>query len=275
MITAKTKVCMVIGDPVEHSLSPLIHNAGYRAAGIDDQFVYVACAVNPGNIPMLACGVRALGIRGVSCTMPHKEAIMSHLDSIDEVAQTIGAVNTVVQENGKLVGYNTDWLGVVRPLQAITDLHGKRAAVLGAGGAAKAMVYGLLREGATVTICNRTETKAMALAEQFGCKAASLESPDITQADIICNATSVGMGRSEGQSPVDSSLLAPHQIVLDAIYVPMQTKLLQDAAACGARCVPGTEMLLHQAAAQFELYTGHTAPLDAMRQALQEELQHA
>jgi shikimate dehydrogenase len=273
MITAKTTVCMVIGDPVEHSLSPTIHNAGYRAAELSDQFIYVASRVDPANIEAFANGMRAMNIRGASCTMPHKEIIMPYLDEIDEIAKKIGAVNTVVQENGILKGYNTDWLGTVTPLKAVTDLRGKNVAILGAGGASKAMAYGLVNEGAIVTAYNRTLSKAEAIAREFGCKAATLDDTESLQsADIICNATSVGMGETTGQSPIDVSWLSNKQIVFDAIYSPYETALLKGAAKCGARVIHGTEMLLHQALPQFKLYTGVDAPVTAMRQALMQSV---
>lgn len=266
MISARTKICMVIGHPVEHSLSPILHNTGYEALGIADQFVYVGCDVQPEAIADFVAGVRAAGIRGVSCTMPCKELVMPYLDEIDDTAQAIGAVNTIVNQDGKLHGYNTDWLGIVTPLQAITPLAGKRVAVLGAGGTARAAAYGLLQSGAQVTLYNRTLSKAQTLAQQLGCQAGSLEGADLSQADIICNTTPVSM--QQNLSPLEQSQIAKRQIVFDAVYNPYNTQLLIDAAALGARVVHGTEMLLHQAIAQFKLYTTHDAPEAAMRAAL-------
>lgn len=267
MISATTKICMVIGDPVNHSLSPLLHNTGYRAAGMDDKFVYVACKINPKRIAEFTAAMRAMGIRGASCTVPHKEIIMPYLDAIDPVAEKIGAVNTVVLEKGKLHGYNTDWLGTIAPLNALTTLEDKRVVVIGAGGAARAMVYGLIREGALVTVCNRTVEKAEALAHEFGCHAASLSSSDaIRGADIICNATTIGM--HEDKSPVNSQLLNSRHIIFDAVYAPYETRLTKDARTASAQVVHGTEMLLHQAIAQFKLFTGRDAPEDAMRSVL-------
>lgn len=271
MIDGSTQLCMVIGHPAKHSLSPVIHNAGYQAAGIDDKFVYVACDVEPERIEDFVRGIRAMGVRGVSCTMPHKEIIMPYLDVIDPVAKKVGAVNTVVQENGKLYGYNTDWLGVVTPLKSVTQLQDKKAFVLGAGGAARAMVYGLLSEGASVTVYNRTAEKAEALAREFGCQATT----DISaakEADIICNATSVGMHPHEGQTPLSNEFMRPGHIIFDSIYAPYETKLLRDAETKGAQIIHGTEMLLGQAVAQFELYTGQSAPIDGMRTALMKEV---
>lgn len=269
MISAATQLCMVIGDPIGHSLSPALHNAGYRAAGLADKFVYVACQVHPDAIGDFMAGMRALGIRGVSCTMPHKEIVIPYLDEVDPVARQIGAVNTVVQEHGRLVGYNTDWIGTVAPLQLLTTLSGKRAAVIGAGGAAKAMVYGLTQAGAQVTVYNRTYSRALAIAEQFGCGAAGLDNQqELASADIICNATPVGMGEQLGVTPVKAKYLHAGQIILDAIYHPRDTRLLTEAREQGAAVVPGAEMLLYQAMAQFALYTGREAPEEAMRKVL-------
>lgn len=274
MVTARTRLCMVIGDPVEHSLSPLLHNSGYRALGIDDEFVYVGVRISPDKLADFVSAVRTFGIRGVSCTMPHKEAIMPFLDSIDPIAQQIGAANTVIQEDGKLVGYNTDWEGVVTPLTQLTPLIGKRVAVIGAGGAAKAAVYGLAKAGADVTVYNRTAGKAETLAKQFGCIAGALDDLDgLRTSDIICNMTPLGMGADGEALPIPASCLHARQIVFDAVYDPPETPLLRTAHAAGAQTVSGAEMLLHQAFAQFALYTGRPAPSEAMRKALYDHLE--
>jgi shikimate dehydrogenase len=173
-ITAKTKICMVIGDPIAHSLSPQLHNAGYQALGIDDKFVYIAAQVKVNHIEDFIKGIRAMNIRGVSCTMPHKLAVMKYLDVIDETAKTIGAVNTIVNQEGILTGYNTDWLGAVTPLEKLTSLKNKEVAVLGAGGAARAIIFGLTKKGAKVTIFNRTREKAEEIAKEFDTRVALL-----------------------------------------------------------------------------------------------------
>ena len=261
--------CMVIGDPVTHSFSPAIHNAGYRAVGIDDRFQYIARRVKPDDIETFMRRVRASAIRGISCTMPHKQLIGPFLDEIDPIAQKIGAVNTVVKREGKLYGYNTDWFGTVGPLQKTIQLEGSKVAVIGAGGAARAMVYGLTRAGAKVTIYNRTMSKAQAIATEFGCIAAPLGTiAAVRDAAIICNATPVGMGKTSDLSPIDSRLISPGQVIFDAVYVPYTTTLLKTATKQGATVVRGTEMLLYQALPQFALFTGIEAPEDAMRQAL-------
>jgi shikimate dehydrogenase len=263
------QLCMVIGHPIEHSLSPALHNAGYRELGIEDRFVYSAHDVRPENISDFVQEARSREIRGISCTTPHKEIIMPYLDVIDPIAQKIGAVNTVVQEKGKLYGYSTDWIGAVEPLKSLTTLRNKKVAVIGAGGAARAMVYGLVDEGAVVTVYNRTLKKAKELAREFNCQASALSnSASIATVDIICNATSLGMHPHEDKTPIDPALLSSHQIVLEAIYNPYETVLLRGAKVQGAQVIHGTEMLLYQAMAQFKLYTGQPAPEAAMREAL-------
>ncbi len=265
-ITAETKLCMVIGDPIAHSLSPQLHNAGYQALDIADQYVYVACRVPIEKLEAFIQGIRAMGVRGVSCTLPHKVEIKPYLAHIDPIAQQIGAVNTVVQTDGELHGYNTDWLGVVAPLEQRTSLKGKRVAVLGAGGAARAAVYGLVNRGVDVTIYNRSVPKAQALAKEFGCKASDQPAgPEVKDMDIIFNATSLGLER--GSSPLPAELITAKHLVFDAVYNP-QTRLLRDAVAAGAQVIHGYEMLLHQGLAQFELYTGHKPPQKVMQDVL-------
>src|SRR5215469_6755884 len=159
-ITAKTKICMVIGDPVEPSLSPQMHNAGYEELHIDDQFVYVACHVKVNDIENFVKGIRTMNIWGISCTIPHKRAVMPYLDEIDEVAKKIGAVNTIVNHDNKLIGYNTDWLGILNPLGKFTTLKEKHVAIIGAGGAARAAAYAVTSKGAKLSLFNRTLTNA-------------------------------------------------------------------------------------------------------------------
>lgn len=269
MISGKTKICLSIGDPIIHSLSPVMHNAAYKALGIDDQFAYISALVKAEDIKYSIEGMRAFHFHGMSCTTPHKQSVMEFLDTIDPIAQKIGAVNTVVNENGKLTGYNTDWIGVVTALQKVTDIKDKQIALIGAGGAARAMTYGLVKHGADVTIYNRTLEKAEQIAHDFSCKAETLNKPNqIFGTDIIINATTVGMTPNESDSPVPEEYLRKEHIVLDAVYFPRETLLLRQARERGATVIYGLEMLLYQGTAQFELYTGHKAPVDVMREAL-------
>lgn len=273
MITAKTKVCMVIGDPIAHSLSPEMHNAGYQALGIAGEFVYVAANVRIQESEQAIAGFRALGIRGISCTMPHKLEVMRYLDEIDPIAQKIGAVNTIVNDNGKLTGYNTDWLGIITPLEEKTNIAGKKIVILGAGGASRAMAFGLTQKRAEVTILNRTVANAKTLAKEFLCNFGSIDDIEtIRDADIILNATSIGMGEMSNESPIPEELINKNMIIFDAIYHPYETKLLQYAKNKGAQTIHGLAMLLHQGTAQFTLFTGQQAPVAAMRKVL---LSHA
>lgn len=268
-ITAKTKLCMVIGDPIEHSLSPQMHNAGYEALQIDDEYVYVASRVDINEIENFTKGVRAMNVRGISCTIPHKVAVMPYLDEIEDIAKIIGAVNTIVNENGKLIGYNTDWLGVLQPLEKLTTLQNKTVALIGAGGAARAAAFAVTNRGAKLAIYNRTVEKAKELAKEFKGEAYSLdEISNVESADIIINTTPIGL-KQKHETPIPKKYISNKQIVFDAVYGIEETQLIKDAKQQGAKIIPGIEMLFHQGFAQFILFTGQDAPVDAMRKALQ------
>ncbi len=272
-ITATTTICMVIGDPVKHSVGPKMYNAVYEHLKMDDKFVYLAAEVKPAQVEQAIKGIRALGIRGVSVTIPHKQAVIPFLDVVDDTAKQIGAVNTIVNDNGILKGYNTDYLGVVTPLEQITTIEGKKVALIGAGGAARAVAYGIIQKGGLVTIFNRTLEHAQTLAQECGCAYRSMEELEtVKEMDIIFNATSVGLHPNEGQSPLAKTLITKKHIVFDAVYNPYDTQLLQDAAAQGATVIHGLEMLLYQGVAQFEMYTGEKAPAELMREILLENL---
>lgn len=267
-ITARTTLCIIIGDPVEHSLSPAMHNAAYAALGLD--FVFVAAHVRPQDLSAALHGARVMGVRGITITIPHKVAVMGLLDSIDETAQKIGAVNTVVNKGGMLAGYNTDWLGTLTPLRERTELKGKRVGLLGSGGAARAMAYAVAHAGAELQVYVRSKRSGEEFAGDFGARVYSFEEVSrVADCDIILNATPLGMGEAQDQSPVPAKYLQKGQIVFDAVYTPRHTRLLNDAAAAGAIPIFGTEMLLHQGTAQFTLYTGIDAPVDVMRYTLE------
>jgi len=273
-ISAKTKICMVIGDPIEHSLSPQMHNAGYKKLGIDSEYIYVACNVKIENIADFIKGVRAMQIRGISCTIPHKMEVMKYLDEIDEEAEKIGAVNTIVNEDGTLKGYNTDSLGIAVSLEKITSLKNKKVALLGAGGAARAVAYAVTQSGAKLVIYNRTIEKAEELIREFGGEARSLDTvKDLKDMDIIINATPIGLGLNENQTPLAKELITNKHIVFDSIYVPYETRLLKEAREQGARIIHGMEMLLRQGTAQFKLFTGYDGPEETMRNVLLEHLE--
>lgn len=238
-----------------------MHRAAYQALGIDA--VYLAFDVPPGQLGDAIRGARALGVRQLSISLPHKETVMALLDAVDETAGRIGAVNTIVAEGERLVGYNTDWLGAVQALERERNLAGARAVVLGAGGAARGVVFGLLRRGAHVTVLNRTPERGAALARELGANAGGcLRDIGALHFDVLVNTTSVGLRRDA--SPVPPDAIPKGALVMDAVYEPQQTRLLRDAAARGARTLSGKWMLVLQAAEQLRLWTGREAPVDVM-----------
>lgn len=270
-VTARSSLCLVLGDPISHSLSPAMHNAGYRDAGVP--FIMAASHVVPASLPDAIRGVRALGVRGLAVTMPHKVEICALLDHLDPVAAAIGAVNTVVNSGGVLTGHNTDWEGIVRPLERRTPLQGKRVAVLGAGGAAQAAAYGCFSRGASVAIFNRTAQRAHAVAKATGAEVLSLSDVgELKRFDIVINTTSIGMGEASGESPVPPGILASGQIIFETIYHPSSTALVKIAEQAGATAIRGIEMFLAQGLAQFELHTGVKGPHAAMEAVLRNAL---
>ncbi len=261
---ASTSLYGILGHPVAHSLSPAMHNAAFEALGLNA--VYLAFDVT--DLPGAINGVRALNIRGLSVTIPHKVAVMDLLDDIDAVAHRIGAVNTIVNRDGTLVGANTDWLGAVKALEEKTALGNKRVLVIGAGGSARAVCAGLVERGASVHIANRTKEKARGLADALGCTWSGLENIRDIEADILVNTTSVGMEPQVDSMPVPAEILKRVTLVMDIVYAPLETLLLKKAAESGCETVNGLRMLLLQAVAQFEMWTCMDAPLDVMEQVL-------
>jgi shikimate dehydrogenase len=281
MITGKTKVVGLLGWPVQHTLSPAMQNAAFQAVGLD--FSYLAFGVRPEELPQALAGARALGFGGLNLTIPHKVRIMPYLDGIDRSAELVGAVNTVVFESGRAIGYNTDSDGFVNSLQAENvDIDGKKVTVLGAGGAARAIVHGLLDKGvSTVTIGARNAAKAAAFAATFGSgqrvSGFGWRQPEFVKAlsgcDILVHCTPIGMSSCrEEEVPLDWVALNPQAVVCDLIYNPMITSLLTRAAAAGHKIIGGSGMLVEQGAAAFTLWTGIQAPRDIMFQALAEAL---
>jgi shikimate dehydrogenase len=256
-----TALCGIVLHPAGHTRSPAMHNAAFAALGIDA--VYLAFDVPSAGLGVAIAGARALGVRQLAVSIPHKEAVMAHLDEVDETARRIGAVNTVTRRDGRLVGSNTDWIGVARALETQRSLAGARTVVLGAGGAARAAVHAMLVRGARVVVLNRTLDKARKLADELGAHGAGeLGALRSHPCDVIVNATSVGL--HEDRSPVDASAIPAGAVVLDAVYSPERTRLLRDAEARGARTIGGKWWLVHQAAEQLRLWTGRDAPLDVM-----------
>ena len=263
-IDSTTTVCGIILHPAGHTRSPAIHNAAFQELGIDA--VYHAFDVQPDGLEAAVAGMRALGLRQLAVSIPHKEAVMPLLDRLDDEARKIGAVNTITLHEGTLVGSNTDWIGAIQAIRREIEPEGQDAAVLGAGGAARAVVHGLLRAGARVTVLNRTRTKAESLARELGAQdSGTLDDLGDLTPSIIFNTTSVGL-RSE-QSPVVADSIPSNAVVLDAVYDPQKTRMLRDAAGRGARTVAGKWMLVYQAAEQFRLWTNQEAPVETMARA--------
>ncbi len=267
-LDARTRVFAIIGSPVEHSLSPAMHNAGFSAEGIGA--VYVAFRVE--DLPAAMAGVRALGLAGLSVTVPHKVAVMAHLDRLDETARQVGAVNTVVREGADLVGYNTDVAGALGALEPHTTFAERHFLIIGAGGAARAIGFGLWQRGARLTIANRTPERGRALAEDLGCSFVALSEVERVRPDCIIQATSVGMAPGPDRSPVPPRIFRPGMVAMDIVYKPRQTRFLREAAERGCQCIGGLDMLLGQAVEQFRLWTGR-APHAAMAGALREALE--
>jgi 3-dehydroquinate dehydratase / shikimate dehydrogenase len=270
-LTRESEIFGVIGNPVGHSRSPLMHNAALKALNRDG--VYLPFEVD--DLGSFVCGfvhpkTRKLdwNLRGFSVTIPHKLAIIPYLDFVDTTAHSVGAVNTVVVEGDELRGYNTDVAGAMRPLDEIIDVKGARVAVIGAGGSARAICYGLSRSGAEVTIYARDLLKAHPLADEFKTRTAALESFK-GEADVVINCAPVGMsGHSEGRSLIKAESLEGVKLVYDLIYTPEETALLADAKRAGCRTLGGLSMLVGQAAEQFRLWTGLEAPVDVMWRAV-------
>lgn len=281
MISSRTKLFALIGDPVERSLSPAMYNAAFRKLGLD--YVYATLRVARGSLPEAIKGVRALGIRGLNVTTPHKVDIVRLLDELDELASRVGAVNTVKNEDGKLIGFNTDGRGATEALkEKVGKLGGQEVVLLGAGGAARAIAFSLAEAGVELTLANRTTLKAKKLAasieRKLGFKVKQVELKQevlkrvLEQADILINATSVGMYPDVDQTLVKADVVHQGLLVNDIVYEPLTTRLLREAKDAGAQTMNGLGMLVHQGAASFELWTGKKAPIDVMKAAVRKEL---
>ncbi len=257
----ETTRCGIVLHPAGHTRSPAMHRAAYAALGLDAR--YDAYDVPPEALARAIAGARLAGMRQLAVSLPHKEAVIPLLDEVDETARAIGAVNTITRRGDRLEGSNTDWIGAVRALEREGPLAGRHAVVLGAGGTARALVYGLRQREASVQVLNRSVERAERLAAELGADGAGpLEALAEHPHDLLINTTSVGLRSDE--SPVDAGWLRRDSVVMDAVYDPEITRLLRDARAAGARIVPGKWMLVYQAAAQLELWTEREAPVDVM-----------
>jgi shikimate dehydrogenase len=272
MIDVETQLYGVIGNPVRHSLSPAIHNGAFQRMGLNA--VYLAFEVK--NLEEAVRGMKGLGIRGVSVTLPFKTQIIPFLDQLDEVAGKIQAVNTIRHEGGKLIGYNTDWSGALGALEERVDLTGKKIYLLGTGGAARAIAFGLKERGCRVFIGGRSPQKAAALAEELGMVHRPFPFAGRLDADVLVNASSAGMSPNDEESPVPREVLRKEMTVMDIVYKPLKTKLLREAEEGGCRTIDGLEMLARQGAAQIEIWTGRKPEIGEIKKDLRRALkQHS
>ena len=271
-VDGTTQLYGIMGKPVSHSLSPAMHNAAFQKLGLNN--IYLPFKVD--DVPRAMDGFRALGVRGVSVTIPHKQAVIQHLDSIDPVAEKIGAVNTLLINEMHIHGYNTDWGGANQSLEMALDLSGSTVLVLGAGGAARAIGFGLQEQRATVILANRTIARVQSLARELNCESYPLaEIADIKdlKVDALVNATSVGMTPHIDATPVPKKVLENIPAVMDIVYTPQETRLLKEAKQVGCKTVDGRYMLLYQGVAQFESWTDQKAPVDVMKEKLFSQLE--
>ena len=280
-ISGGTRVCGIVGDPIEHSLSPVMHNASFQELKLD--FVYIPFRVKQNELREAILGARSLDIHGLNVTMPHKNAVMKYLDEIDPTARSIGAVNTILNDKGRLIGYNTDGAGALKALKEnVVGLDVKKLLLLGAGGAGKAIAFYAAQEVEELKILNRTTQKAKELAEVLRKKfrkkidgnplSAKIIKEELEDANILINATSVGMHPDVDRSLVDPSWLRPELCVMDIVYNPIETKLAKDARLTGAKVVSGIEMLVYQGTISFEIWTNHQAPIKVMKEAVLNKL---
>ena len=285
MISGKTRVCGVIGDPIEHTMSPVMHNAAFKELGLD--YLYVPLRVKREELGKAVESVRALNIRGLNVTLPHKVAIISFLDELDPLARKIGAVNTIVNDDGVLTGYNTDATGFLQALlEGEVEPKEKKVVILGAGGASRAISFILAERDAYLVILNRlleldwAEELAQRVSKVFAKEVKALELNEknlemvLEGADILINATSVGMSPDVDKTPVPAKLLKPGLIVFDIVYNPIKTRLLKEAETAGAQSIGGLDMLAWQGAIAFEKWTGRKAPLDLMKKEAIKALGH-
>jgi shikimate dehydrogenase len=276
VVSGKTRIYGVIGDPIDHTLSPVMHNAAFEALKLDCAFL--AFKVKPPEVGNAINGMRAFNIQGLNVTMPHKEAVIKHLDEIDSTARLLNAVNTIQNKNGKLLGFNTDGEGALKALRANqVDPKNKKVLLLGAGGAARAIAYSLSQEVGELVILNRTPKPVEELTSFL--KQASNKkitggvlSPEILEnnladANVLINATSIGMKPNTDQSPIKAKWLRRDLAVMDIVYNPVETKLLKNAKTAKSTVISGVEMLIYQGAASFEIWTSCKAPVEVMRKA--------
>lgn len=274
LIGERTLVTGLVGSTVSHSLSPRLHNSAFAALGLDAVYIpFDVADVSDFVLRMARPSTRELSwnLRGLSVTAPHKTAVVRHLNWVEKTAREIGAVNTVVVEGDELRGYNTDAAAVVKPLEGLLNLRGARAAIIGAGGAARALLWSLREAGAHTTVFARDVERARATARDFAAEAARIEGAGFDGFDAVVNATPLGTrGERENETPANASQLRGARVAYDLVYNPRETRFLREADAAGCATVGGLAMLVAQAAVQFKLWTGTDAPLEVMRDAAEE-----
>jgi shikimate dehydrogenase len=280
-INGKTQLIVLIGNPVEHSMSPKMHNAAFRKLGLN--YIYVAVRVDTDKLKEAIDGIRAFNIRGANVTVPHKINIMQYLDEIDPVAENIGAINTILNKDGYLYGTNTDGIGAVRSLKEEgVVVKDKKIVIIGAGGVARPISYNLVPETKEFVLFDIDESTVQNLAQELNDKIGGTISgfksdpqkiaEEIQDADIFINATPIGMSPKVNESILAKSLLRKNLIVFDVVYNPLETKLLKEAKAVGAKAISGIMMLVYQGVAAFELWTEQKAPVPLMKQMVLEGL---
>lgn len=281
MINGETKLLGLIGWPVSHSCSPAMHNRALQKLGLN--YVYVPLPVEPAKLPEAVAGLKAIHFCGFNVTIPHKVAIIKYLDRVHDTARAIGAVNTVVVRQGEWVGYNTDGEGFIRSLHAAgVEVKGGHAVLLGAGGAARAILHALLAHGASATVVARQPAKARQMADSLGpasrcvvtCHWDSEEcAAALARCDLCINCTPIGMvPHADAMPPIELTDIPRQAVICDVVYNPPVTAFLAEAARLGFRTVTGVGMLVHQGALALELWTGHHAPLAVMEKAVQAAL---
>jgi shikimate dehydrogenase len=267
-VDSRTRLYAVIGDPIAHSMSPVMHNAAFRRIGHNG--VYVAFRVT--DLPGAVAGIRALNLHGCSVTVPHKVAIMGLLDHVDPLARQIGAVNTIVNDAGRLSGFNSDSPGAMAALLEKTPVARRRVAVIGAGGAARALAHGVTAHGGQLTIVNRSDDRGRRLAGELDGDFCPLADFSGVGYDILVNTTPVGMTPHTDGMPVAHACLRPGMTVMDIVYNPLETRLIRAARDAGCTVVDGVAMFVHQGACQFERWTGKKAPVQLMKKTVLEAL---
>jgi len=268
MIDQYTKLYCVLGKPIGHSLSPVMHTAAFSATGTNA--VYLAFTTD--DVRGAVNGMKTFGIKGASVTLPLKTKVLPFLDALDPIAEKIGAVNTIVNDHGRMTGYNTDGIGALKALKEKIPVSGKHCMILGAGGAARAIAFVLRENAVSITVANRSSERGKALAHSLGCPFVPLDQIGEITPDILIQTTPVGMYPHIDQCPVPESMLEKGMVVMDIIYNPFETRLIRLAKARGCITINGIGMFVHQGAEQFRLWTSIDPPIDVMRHAVKEAL---